>query len=425
MRGRKDEGDVFVSIQAQPTGATFGVNWHDPSVVGTLVEVPECQTVLIVDDEFGNLLVLEALLEDEGYTVLTAENGHKALDCFREHPDIDMVISDQRMPHMSGVELLANIAKSYPDTIRVVLTAYSDVSPIVSAVNDGAVYRFLLKPWSDTELKATVADGLAMRTQHLLLQKLVTTLSVQHRRLVRTLSDLHKTHDQQIAAERLGTLGRLASGITHDVNNHLTLIQGVLSEIETQSPSAPILSALTDAKEHITSLVSLMRDVNSFARSEEIQVRPTPYASQQFLSETLSLFRLETGHRRCAWRIDVHPNAQEILADRARLSQGILALLRNAAASNPKTVTLSVYREADEIMFEVMDDGDGMSTETLANALTPFFSATRPRGLGIGLGIARLVAVAHGGSLELISALNQGTTARLKISAIANGGREP
>ena len=250
-----------MSRLAQPNETACGVNLQDPSAVGTLVEVPECRTVLIVDDEFGNLLVLEALLEDEGYIVLTAENGSEALECFRQHPNIDMVISDQRMPHMSGVELLAHIAKTHPDTIRVVLTAYSDVSPIVSAVNDGAVYRFLLKPWSDTELKATVSDGLAMRTQHLLLQRLVSALSVQHRRLVRTLSDLHKTHDQQLAAERLGTLGRLASGITHDVNNHLALIQGVLSEIEMQSPSVPVLAALTDAQEHITSLVSLMRDV--------------------------------------------------------------------------------------------------------------------------------------------------------------------
>ena len=81
-------------------------------------------------------------------------------------------------------------------------------------MNEGAVYRFLLKPWSESELRTTVADGLRVRTQTLVLKRLVEALDTQHARLMHTLAALHTTHNQQLAAERLGTLGRLTSGIT-------------------------------------------------------------------------------------------------------------------------------------------------------------------------------------------------------------------
>ena len=387
------------------------------STASTLIEVPECRTVLIVDDEFENLVVLEALLEDEGYVVLSAENGDEALAHFEQHPDIDMVISDQRMPRMSGVELLSKIAASHPDTMRVVLTAYSDVEPIVSAVNEGSVYRFLLKPWSDVELRATVEEGLTLRTQQQTLQRLVDALSSQHSRLVRTLADLSKTHDQQLAAERLGTLGRLTSGITHDVNNHLALIQGVLFELESQNPSYELRAALSDAQEHVASLVQLMREVNSFARSEERFATPEKQTTVEFLAEMLKLFQLEAVTRTPVIRVDVAPNADTVYAERARLQQALLAILRNATSAHATHIAVKVTAREEQIEFSVTDDGSGMDENTLAKALDPFFSGTNPPGLGIGLGIAKLVAQAHGGDLTLMSERGSGTTVTLSVKS--------
>jgi signal transduction histidine kinase len=373
--------------------------------------------VLIVDDEFENLVVLEALLEDEGYTVITAEDGQEALEQFKRHPDIDMVITDQRMPRMSGVELLAQVASFAPSTIRVVLTAYSDVGPIVSAVNDGAAYRFLLKPWSEAELKATVADGLRARTQQLLLKRLVEALNTQHIRLVQTLAALHTTHDQQLAAERLGTLGRLTSGITHDVNNHLALIQGVLAEVQDQAESDLLMTSVKDAQHHISALAALMRDVNAFAKSEQLSVEPTTCTTVEFLNETLTLFKLEPSGVDRTLFIEVQPDATQVFADQSRLRQALLALLRNAAHASSDDIRISVYLESTQLVLAVSDTGVGMDSQTVERATTPFFSAFEPKGLGIGLGIARLVAIAHGGDLELESELGLGTTARLRIKS--------
>ena len=106
---------------------------------------PKCTRVLIVDDEFEVLAVLEALLDDD-WEVYTAESGQRP-DILSSETPIDLVITDQRMPEMTGVELLSTVANSHPDLYRMVLTAYSDVDPIVAAINEGKVDQFILKPW--------------------------------------------------------------------------------------------------------------------------------------------------------------------------------------------------------------------------------------------------------------------------------------
>ena len=101
---------------------------------------PTCRRILVVDDEPDVLAVLEATLED-AWEVHTARDGPEALQLLDELDAVDLVISDQRMPGMTGVDLLAVVAERAPETVRMVLTGYSDVAPIADAVNRGSVYR--------------------------------------------------------------------------------------------------------------------------------------------------------------------------------------------------------------------------------------------------------------------------------------------
>ncbi len=118
-------------------------------------------TLLIVDDEDHILLALELLLRRAGYHVVTAHNANDALDVMRQQP-ISLVISDERLPDMLGRELLREIQKNWPDTIRVTLTGYANVDSVLAAINEGHVFQFLVKPWDDEELKAVVRDGLRL-----------------------------------------------------------------------------------------------------------------------------------------------------------------------------------------------------------------------------------------------------------------------
>lgn len=122
---------------------------------------------LFVDDETSVLKSLKRIFSDENYRILTAENAEDALAILAREK-IHLLISDHRMPGMNGSELLRKVKQEYPDTIRIMLTGYADVQSVMGAVNEGAVYKFITKPWNDEELRLTVSLALQ---QYVLIQE--------------------------------------------------------------------------------------------------------------------------------------------------------------------------------------------------------------------------------------------------------------
>jgi response regulator RpfG family c-di-GMP phosphodiesterase len=114
-------------------------------------------TILAVDDEPANLRMLERLFRRE-HRVLTANSGEEALALLqKEH--VSLIITDQRMPGMTGTEMLRESMQSSPDSIKIILTGYTDVSALTEAINTTRVYKFVSKPWDPTALKQTVQDA--------------------------------------------------------------------------------------------------------------------------------------------------------------------------------------------------------------------------------------------------------------------------
>jgi signal transduction histidine kinase/CheY-like chemotaxis protein len=128
--------------------------------------------ILVVDDEPDNLDLLFRTFHRE-FKVLRAESGPAALELLEKQGEVAVIISDQRMPYMSGTEFLSLTATQYPDTIRIILTGYTDVGDLVDAINSGKVFKYVTKPWNDEELKAAVRQAvdthnvLKTRTQEL------------------------------------------------------------------------------------------------------------------------------------------------------------------------------------------------------------------------------------------------------------------
>src|SRR5687767_320647 len=114
--------------------------------------------ILIVDDEAANLRMLERLFRQE-YSVITATSGAEALELLRLH-DAALIISDQRMPSMTGIEFLKRSAEMRPHTVRIILTGYTDVNALVEAINSGVVYKYVTKPWVNEDLQLTVKRAL-------------------------------------------------------------------------------------------------------------------------------------------------------------------------------------------------------------------------------------------------------------------------
>ncbi len=128
--------------------------------------VAKTMTVLCVDDEINILKSMKRLLFKQDYQVLLAESGSKALEILKQ-TEVHVVISDMKMPGMSGVELLENIATNYPSIHRVLLTGYADIQSTIDAVNKGKIHRYFQKPWDNDEIVQAINEGLeTVRLQH-------------------------------------------------------------------------------------------------------------------------------------------------------------------------------------------------------------------------------------------------------------------
>ncbi len=116
--------------------------------------------ILLVDDEVNITKSLRRLLTQlDEYEILIGNSGAEGLELIRENADIGVIISDQRMPQMTGVEFLGEARKLVPDAIRILLTGYADIEASIAAINQGAVFRYLSKPWKDDDLLATIAEA--------------------------------------------------------------------------------------------------------------------------------------------------------------------------------------------------------------------------------------------------------------------------
>lgn len=116
------------------------------------------RTILLVDDEENILAAMRRVLRREGYRILTAGGGQEGLELLARHP-VDVIVSDQRMPNMTGVEFLRQAKVTHPDTVRIVLSGYTELQSITDAINEGAIYKFLTKPWDDDLIRANIAEA--------------------------------------------------------------------------------------------------------------------------------------------------------------------------------------------------------------------------------------------------------------------------
>ena len=156
-------------------------------------ELAQQATVLFVDDEPNILSSLRRLFRPLGYKVLTAESGAAGLQVLEQEARIDLVVSDMRMPEMDGARFLELVRERWPDTIRLLLTGYSDITSILAAINRGEIYRYITKPWDDNDIQLVVRHALERRALELEKDRLEA--------LTRTQNDELKALNQSLEAK--------------------------------------------------------------------------------------------------------------------------------------------------------------------------------------------------------------------------------
>jgi response regulator RpfG family c-di-GMP phosphodiesterase len=157
-------------------------------------------TVICVDDEVNILKSMKRLLHRQDYQILLAESGEKALELMNQQ-EVHLIISDMKMPAMSGAELLANVASRFPETYRILLTGYSDMESTIDAVNKGKIHRYLQKPWDNQEIIEAIDVGLEqvkLKHDNVNLQKLIKKQNSVLKELNHNLEDKVQLRTKQI-----------------------------------------------------------------------------------------------------------------------------------------------------------------------------------------------------------------------------------
>ncbi len=147
--------------------------------------------ILLVDDEVKILKALQRVLRNEDYEVLSVSVPEEALGLLQENP-IDVIICDQNMPGMKGVEVLKRASQISPDTVRILLTGYADINTAISAINDGRIFHYFSKPWDNEELLRIVKKGVSHKRED---EKKRNIGNVVYNQLADLLTDMDTVHE--------------------------------------------------------------------------------------------------------------------------------------------------------------------------------------------------------------------------------------
>lgn len=233
--------------------------------------------MLVVDDEPDNLDLLYRTFRRD-FSVLRAESGQQALEILSEHGEVAVIISDQRMPEMKGTEFLSKTVPDFPDTVRIILTGFTDVEDLVDAINAGQVYRYITKPWNPDELKLVVDQ--AASTYDLLKQRgeAISLLQNQHW-LVTEMANIAQSQDNKVSAlpaiaaalQKVtgadGAAVHLAedSGLGDDMGTSGTVAAALLKQdpLVTDAISAQELKSIADASKGLDADVKALYEASS------------------------------------------------------------------------------------------------------------------------------------------------------------------
>lgn len=189
--------------------------------------------ILLVDDEASILASLQRVLRRERYDLVTAQCVTEARRCIKG-TEFDLIVSDHRMPDGTGIELLEQVRRDWPETIRIILSGYSEVGVLIKAINEGAIYKYLTKPWDDEELRINIRHALEQRELANENRRLAAEVRMQNQQLVELNEQLRqRASDAQIGLNmaqllidsvRVGLIVVDESGLIVHMNSHAWLI---------------------------------------------------------------------------------------------------------------------------------------------------------------------------------------------------------
>jgi len=375
--------------------------------------------LLYVDDDRSNRVVFELTFKSK-FPIITVGSGLEALEVMSNQP-VAVLLTDQRMPQMSGHELLERVRDEHPETTRIVMTAFGQLEPILQAVNEGLVARYILKPWKRDELETVIDWAFSA-------YEFAGRDAVLRERLLQT--------------ERLVTIGSMTAAVFHDLSQPLALLVSNCERIMQLRAGVPALKRLLEAPnpdlspEDAALLADLCEDyepiaddlqqgcdvmadlINNMRRLVRPQNTGQVEVCQQptrYVNYAISVCKTGAFLSRGAIRYRGDAELPPLRVSPTEFVQVLFNLIQNAwqalgdGEGPSREVILNTKLHPDFVDFQIIDNGSGIPKAIYEKLGTPFIS-TKESGTGLGVAQCYRIVSKSGGSIKYESEEGKGTT---------------
>jgi two-component system, NtrC family, sensor kinase len=365
--------------------------------------------LLLVDDEDHFRQTLAKRLAKRGLASDQAADGNECLSIL-DKKAIDVVVLDVKMPGMSGIEVLQNITAKYPRTEVILLTGQANALEGVEGIKSGA-FDYLMKPIELEHLFNKI-----LQAYEKILRSDAEQQEVEYR----------KQMEQQImVCERLASLGTLAAGVAHEINNPLAIIKesaGWMRQLFAKDELKDIprhddfVKALDKVEKSVERASRITHQLLGFVGKSESSLSEVNLT--ELIEEAIQLISHEAQNRDIRVLRQMEPSANTIWSDPYQLRQVLLNLLTNAmhAVNSDGTITIAIEDVGDCRTITISDTGPGIPRENLDKIFEPFFSTKSPgQGTGLGLFVSRGIVEKLGGTIEVASKIGQGASFSIRL----------
>ncbi len=367
--------------------------------------------LLFLDDEQHILNALQRTFISEPYAIATTTDAGEAMSVIAKEK-IKVVVSDQRMPSISGVEFLRNVKDQYPGIVRILFTGYTDFATVEDAINLSEAYRFITKPWNTQELKLIVHQAM----EHF-------DLVTENQRLFEAARA--KNEELELLNKKLLAMYEVqkefTSTVSHELRTPLASIKTAVDILKSGTPgemTADQKNILEKADRNVSRLKNLINDVLDLSKIESgmMDLNFEKHNINDVIEEVVDLQEAVARQKGLTLKKEMDDTIPLLYFDRNRIIQVLNNLVNNAIkfTNEGGVVVLSARKkEQNHIVVSVKDTGIGIKTEDIPRVFEKFQQlgdpATREGGTGLGLSISREIITHHGGKIWAESKLGQGS----------------
>ncbi len=351
--------------------------------------------VLYVDDEENNLLAFKASFRFD-FNIKLANSPEEAFKILEEE-EFQIILSDFRMPFMTGVEMFEKIRVNYPEPVRMLLTAYSDIESLIDAVNKGHIFRYIKKPWQEADIKTAIEEG----------YKFYLTRNI--------LADKHK---ELIAAYK--DLDRFVYSVSHDLRSPLMGILAIAQLIEKEQNLKEIHTLIYYVQKNVGKLDEFIKNLLEYYRVKRGELTLRPIRFQKIMDDLSAMYVADTLTQRIKLDVKVEQSG-EFISDPMVIMVVLQNLLSNAIKYQKENgidrfVKLSADIRNNMATIRVEDNGIGIEAEYQDKVFDMFFRASS-QGLGSGIGLYNTKHALDklDGTIKLHSVLGEGSLFEVNI----------